>query len=101
MSFFDIFKSPEQKFENQIEKVFKNAVKNASKGSGGVPMLEGVLVFHAISVAYDTLRRDDNLRIASGMSTVEYGRLIQRVMDRIGRKEISNWDQMMRGRDDF
>ncbi len=100
MSFFDFFKSPEQNFENQIEKVFKNAVKNATKEAGGVPMLEGVLVFHAISVAYDTLRQDNALQIASGMSSNEYERFIQKIMNRIGRKKISNWDQMMRGRDD-
>lgn len=99
MSFFDLFRTPEHRFEHKITKVFEDAVDNACRNSGGNSMMAGVLVFHAISVAYDTLRKDENLRIASGKSSSEYQRYIENIMDKVGRKSLSNWDQMMRGRD--
>ena len=101
MSFLDIFKSPEKRLENQIEGVFNRAIKNAFKNSGGDSMLAGVLVFHAIATAYDTLRHDNNLRIASGMSIYEYEQCIERIKNKVGRKNISNWDQMMAGNREY
>lgn len=96
MSIFDIFRSKECILERKITKVYTNAVKNALCNSGGIPMMEGVMVFHAISVAYKKLKENTQLQTASGLSYFEYQELIKRIMNRVGRKEISNWDDMFR-----
>lgn len=94
MSIFDIFRSKESILERKITKVYTNAVKTALSNSGGIPMMEGIMVFHAISSAYKNLKENSQLQTASGLSHSEYQDLIKRIMNRIGRKEISNWDDM-------
>lgn len=98
MWLFDLFKSKEQTFEDVVEKMFRDAARDAMRNSGGSDMIAGVMTFYAISTVYKELNENYLSHIVPGMSRAEYMTIVERTMDKVGRKYLSNWDQLMQRR---
>lgn len=90
-SWFNSFKS----IEGQIESIFINAVKEAKRSSGGVDIIVGVMIYHSIGQTYSNLKGDYDLLKKSRLSPTEYENMLRKVMNKVGRKYLSNWDALM------
>lgn len=81
MSVFDFFKkekSSTEIFVEQVESTFNRAVKTAIDQCGGNELIAGVLVHHAIASTYDSLRKNKDLLLLSGMSENEFQNFMER-----------------------
>ena len=98
MWLFDLFKSKEQSFEDKVTKMFQDAARDAMRKSGGNEMIAGVMTFYAISTVYKELNENYLSHMAPGLSRAEYMTIVERAMNNVGRKCLSNWDQLMHRR---
>ncbi|MCQ2255489.1 MAG: hypothetical protein MJZ29_08325 [Bacteroidaceae bacterium] len=98
MWLFDLFKSKEQRFDDVVTKMFNDAAKKSLRECGGNEIVAGVMVFYSISTVYKELNENYHAHILSGMSRSEYMEIVERVMNKVGRRYLSNWDQMMQRR---
>lgn len=93
MGLLDIFsKSPKKLLGDYFDKSIKAATKGVDN-----PMIAGLVVYHAIARTYNSLKHDSLMIQKCGLSYSDYLQLPEKVLDKKGRKYISNWDQMKRG----
>lgn len=98
MWLFDLFKSKEQRFDDVLTKMFNDAAKKGLQDCGGSEIVAGVMVYYSISTVYKELNENYHVHILPGMSRSEYMKIVERVRDKVGRRYLSNWDQMMQRR---
>ena len=94
-SWFNSFKS----FESQLESIFIDDVKEAKRSSGGVDLIAGVMVYHSIGQTYSNLKGNYELFEKSKLSAAEYEKMLRKIMNKVGRKYLSNWDALMHQKD--
>lgn len=95
MSFFDLFRSPEKRFENKVKSAFESVIYIACHDAAGNNFTTDARIIHAISVAYDATLKSEKLRNESGMSSDEYEQFVKDIMNQVGRKKLNNWDQIV------
>lgn len=98
MWLFDLFKSKEQRFENVVTKMFNDVAQKSLRECGESEMVAGVMVYYSISTVYKELNENYHLHILPGMSRTDYMEIVERVMNKVGRQYLSNWDQLMQRR---
>lgn len=98
MWLFDLFKSKEQRFDDVVAKMFNDAAKKSLRECGDSELVAGVMVFYSISTVYKELNENYLAHILPGMSRSEYMAIVERVRDKVGRRYLSNWDQLMQNR---
>jgi len=101
MSLFDLFRSPEQRFKKKITSAYESVIYIACHDTAGNNFTTDDRILHAISVAYENLLKTEKLRNESGMSSIEYEHFVEEIKNKVGRKYINNWDQMMNSKDDL
>ena len=89
--FWFFYKSPEKIIGDCFDKSVKTATKDVDE-----PMLAGVIVFSALANTYDSLKHDNAMLQKCGLSKSEYLELLEDILNKKGRKYISNWNQMKR-----
>lgn len=83
-----------QKYAREmIEKFFKRSVRSAQEASGGLEMIEGVMVFQMLERTYETLRFDVMFMHQCGLTDDEYQRILKEVLDDMGHKYVYFWSQ--------
>lgn len=92
MSLFDFFLSPEERFEKNVTKAFESVIYLACHDAAGNNFTTDDRVLYAIKVAYEATLESEKLFNESGMSKNEYDSFVKKVMDKVGRKHIRNWD---------
>lgn len=95
MSLFDFFLSPEEKFEKSVTKTFESGIYLATHDPSGNNFTSDARVLNALKVLYDATLESEKLFKESNMSKDEYKNFVLKIMDKVGRKHISNWDKII------
>jgi hypothetical protein len=78
-------------FKEEVENVYENSVKTAMQQCGGDELIAGVLVYSAIASTYDILKRDKYLLLTSGLTELEYGKLMENICDEMLNKYLQSY----------
>jgi hypothetical protein len=85
----DLFRN--EIFRKSVEYAYESSVETALQQCGGDELIAGVLVYSAIASTYDTLKRDKKLLLLSGLTELEYEKLMQSVCDKMLGKYLQSY----------